>query len=295
MSERYSRQSFLGDAGQHAIETARVCIIGLGGGGSIIVPEFAHLGVQHFVLYDPDRGDESNLNRTMTLTEAAVAAGVLKVEAARRRILEINPRANVEIHACRWQDHPKAMDGSTLVMGCVDSFCERQQIEACCRRLLVPYIDIGMDVHAGDPPAMSGQVILSAPGSPCMFCMHFLTEEKIGQEVANYGAAGGRPQVVWSNGVLASTAVGIAVNILTGWTKASSPIYLQYNGNDGTVTPHVRMEFIALVPVHTTCWSRLEMPFSSKFNQIVGSSACLSPLTWVEVRRGRVCWPLLRF
>ncbi len=239
MSERYSRQSFLGEAGQRAIETARVCINGLGGGGSIVAPELAHLGVQNFVLYDPDCGDESNLNRTMTLTEADVPAGALKVEAARRRILEINPRANVEVHACRWQDRPKALDGSTLVMGCVDSFSERQQIEACCRRLLVPYIDIGMDVHTGDPPAMSG---------PCMFCMHFLTAEKIGREVANYGVAGGRPQVVWANGVLASTAVGIAVNILTGWTKAPSPIYLQYNGNDGTLTPHIRLGYLVPGP-----------------------------------------------
>jgi hypothetical protein len=248
MSERYSRQGFLGEAGQRAIETARVCINGLGGGGAIVAPELAHLGVQNFVLYDPDRGDESNLNRTMTLTEVDVTAGTLKVEAARRRILDINPRANVETHACRWQDRPKALDGSTLVMGCVDSFSDRQQIEACCRRLLVPYIDVGMDVHAGDPPAMSGQIILSAPGGPCMFCMHFLTEEKIGREVANYGAAGGRPQVVWANGVLASTAVGIVVSILTGWTKAPPSIYLQYNGNDGTLTPHIRSAYLSPGP-----------------------------------------------
>ncbi|MHC5537081.1 HesA/MoeB/ThiF family protein [Singulisphaera rosea] len=247
MSERYSRQGFLGEAGQRAIETARVCINGLGGGGSIIAPELAHLGVQNFVLYDPDPSDESNLNRTMTLTIADVAIRTMKVEAARRRILEINPLADVETYACRWQDRPQALDGSTLVMGCVDSFSERQQIEACCRRLLVPYIDIGMDVHAGDPPAMSGQIILSAPGGPCMFCMHFLTGEKIGREVANYGVAGGKPQVVWANGVLASTAVGIAVNILTGWTT-TTPIYLQYNGNDGTLAPHIRLRYIAPGP-----------------------------------------------
>ncbi len=245
MSARYSRQGFLGEAGQRAIETARVCINGLGGGGSIIAPELAHLGVQNFLLFDPDRADESNLNRTMTLTEADVAAVTLKVEAARRQILGINPRANVEAHACRWQDQPWALNGSTLVIGCVDSFGERQQIEACCRRLLVPYLDIGMDVHEGDPPAMSGQVILSAPGSPCMFCMHFLSNEKTGREVTNYGAARGRPQVVWGNGVLASTAVGIAVTILTGWTKAPPPIYLQYNGADGTLTPHIRLGYIA--------------------------------------------------
>ena len=130
-------------------------------------------------------------------------------------------------------------------MGCVDSFSERQQIEACCRRLLVPYIDIGMDVHAGDPPAISGQIILSAPCGPCMLCMHFLTDDKIGREVANYGAAGNRPQVVWANGVLASTAVGFAVNILTGWTTTRPPIYLQY---DGTMAPHIRLAHLAPGP-----------------------------------------------
>jgi molybdopterin/thiamine biosynthesis adenylyltransferase len=139
MSDRYSRQGFLGEAGQQAIATARVAINGLGGGGSHIAPQLAHLGVQNFVLYDPDHGDESNLNRTMTLAEADIAAKTMKVEAARRRILEINPRASVEVYAIRWQDRPKAFNDCTLVMGCVDSFSERQQIEASCRRLLTPY------------------------------------------------------------------------------------------------------------------------------------------------------------
>lgn len=193
MSDRYSRQSFLGERGQHAIEQARVCINGLGGGGSIIRPELAHVGVQNFILYDPDYGDESNLNRTMTLINSDIPAHTLKVDAASRRILEINPRAQVDAHACCWQDHPGALNQATIVMGCVDSFYERQQIEACSRQLQVPYLDIGMDVHPGDPVAMSGQIILSAPGGPCMFCMHFLTQEKIGREVANYGAAGAKP------------------------------------------------------------------------------------------------------
>lgn len=244
MNERYSRQGFLGDAGQRAIEEAHIAFNGLGGGGSHLAPQLAHLGVQNFVLFDHDFGDESNLNRTMTLTEADIEAKTLKVEAAKRRILEINPRAIVEAHPCRWQDRPNAFNGCTLVMGSVDSFSERQQIEACSRRLQIPFVDIGMDVHPGDPPGMSGQVILSAPGGPCMFCMHFLTEEKIGREVANYGAAGGKPQVVWANGVLASTAVGIAVKFLTGWTKTLLPIYLQYNGNDDTLTPHIRLGYL---------------------------------------------------
>ena len=200
--------------------------------------------MQNFVLFDADHGDESNLNRTMTLVESDIAAGTLKVEAAKRRILEINPRANVEVYPCRWQDRPKALQTCDIVFGCVDSFTERQQLEACCRRYLIPYIDIGMDVHPGGdgPPGMSGQVILSMPGALLHVLHGFLDRGKARQRGTNYGAAGGRPQVVWSNGVLASTAIGVAVDLLTDWTRSlRGPVYLSYRGNDGTLTPHVRL------------------------------------------------------
>jgi molybdopterin-synthase adenylyltransferase len=251
--DRYSRQGFLGEAGQRAIETARVGFSGLGGGGSHIAPQSAHLGVQNFVLFDADNGDETNMNRTMTLVDSDIAAGTLKVEAAKRRILEINPRAKIKGYPCRWQDRPKELQTCDLIFGCVDSFSERQQLEAFCRRHLICYIDIGMDVFQGNegPPAMSGQVIVSMPGGPCMFCMGFLSEEKLGREANNYGAAGGRPQVVWANGVLASTALGLAVEILTHWTQAPrGPIFLSYRGNDGTITPDVRLPHIPKICPH---------------------------------------------
>src|SRR5205814_9026266 len=48
-----------------------------------------------------------------------------------------------------------------------------------------------------------------------MKCLGFLTEENLRQEANQYGAAGGRPQVVWANGILASLAVGILVDMAT--------------------------------------------------------------------------------
>jgi hypothetical protein len=98
------------------------------------------------------------------------------------------------------------------------------------------YIDIGMDVHGKEKPVIGGQVILSSPGGPCMRCIGFLTEEKLAQEAARYGNAGARPQVVWPNGVLASTAIGLAVDLVTNWTgRTRSYEYLVYDGNEGTV------------------------------------------------------------
>lgn len=92
---------------------------------------------------------------------------------------------------------------------------------------------------------MAGQVIVSLPGGPCMRCLGFLTEEKLAREAARYGAAGPRAQVVWSNGVLASSAVGVAMQLLTTWAGATVCPYLSYDANLGVVRPHPRLEFVS--------------------------------------------------
>ena len=114
-----------------------------------------------------------------------------------------------------------ALASCDIVFGCVDGFAERRELEIACRRHLIPLIDIGMDVHivGKEPPRMGGQVILSMPGSRCMKCLGFLSDASLAREAALYGDAGPRPQVVWPNGVLASTAVGVAVDLLTNWTR----------------------------------------------------------------------------
>src|SRR6266568_7663439 len=106
--------------------------------------------------------------------------------------------------------------GCDIVVGCVEGFRERWELQVLSRRYLVPLIDIGLDVNTvGDePPRMAGQVILSVPRGPCMKCMHFITDQNLEKEAGRYGDAGVRPQVVWANGVLASVAVGVAVDLL---------------------------------------------------------------------------------
>src|SRR5262245_25856206 len=77
-----------------------------------------------------------------------------------------------------------------IVLGAMDSYKDRYEIEIACWRYLIHYIDIGMDVHGTDNPVIGGQVILSSPGGPCMRCMVFLTDKKLAQEAGRYGKAG---------------------------------------------------------------------------------------------------------
>ena len=123
-----------------------------------------------------------------------------------------------------------------------------------------------MDVRCvDDQHAMFGQVILSIPGNICMNCTGFLTNEKLRIEAVKYGDVGGRPQVVWPNGILASTAVGIVVDLITGWSKASiKSLYYEYDGNTGLIRVHPRLTLAPCDCVHY----KLENIGTPVFNKI---------------------------
>lgn len=246
-TDRFDRQSFLGPDSQPRIERVRIGVVGLGGGGSHIVQQAAHVGFRRMRGFDDDTVDETNLNRLVGARADDVENATAKTEVARRLVDGLLSGADVMLYKGRWQDNPESLRTCDLVIGCVDSFAERRELEMACRRYLIPYVDIGMDVHqvGDDPPRMAGQVILSMPEGPCMFCLGFLTEDRLAKEAAAYGAAGDRPQVVWPNGVLASTAIGVIVDLVTGWTRQRDRlVYLSYDGNTGEVTPHARLRFL---------------------------------------------------
>ncbi len=245
-TDAFSRQSFLGPRSQEFIERCVVGIVGLGGGGSHIAQQLAHLGFLNYVLFDRDVIEESNLNRLIGATMADVEAGTPKVEIARRTILGIRPKAAVRVRQDVWQNQPDELKICDILFGCVDGFDQRRQLEGAARRYLIPLLDVGMDVHQAEagPPSISGQVILSMPGHACMTCLGFLDEKNLAEEAAAYGAAGTHPQVVWSNGILASAAVGLAVDLVTDWSRSlRGTVYLSYRGNFGTLQPDALLRF----------------------------------------------------
>lgn len=244
---RLDRQSFLGPDSEQVLHECTVGLVGLGGGGAHVVQQLAHLGVGGFVLIDPDRIDFTNTNRLVGGGLADVEQNATKVAIAERVIRGVQPDAKVVSVPDTWivaMDDLKTCD---IIVGAVDSYKEREQLERFARRYLIPYLDIGMDVYELGKRdfLISGQVIMSMPGGPCLRCCGLVTEEKLAQETQVYGAAGGRPQVVWPNGVLASTAVGLLVQLLTPWhPKHSAFVYLEYDGNKGTLRPSARMELL---------------------------------------------------
>jgi hypothetical protein len=238
---RYVRQDFLGPESKSMFAGIRVGIVGAGGGGSHVCQQLAHLGVGDMSVFDPDILEETNLPRTVGATEQDVVHQHPKVEIVERVARAIQETGVVHAYRSRWQNNPEALRRCQLVIGATDAFAERRELEVACRRFLIPYLDIGMDVlPAARPPfRMAGQVVASIPSGPCMWCLGFLTEQRLAEEARKYGATGGRPQVVWANGILASSAVGLAVDLITGWTgERRHGAYLSYDGNCGVLRDH---------------------------------------------------------
>ncbi len=245
-SNVYNRQSFLGTDSQLRFENIRVGIIGFGGGGSHVGQQLAHIGIKNVTIFDDDKAEDTNMNRLIGGCFNDIRNKTPKTSIAKRLFEKIYPSANIKCINDKWQNKPEDLQECDIIVGGIDTFIGREQIEAECRRYLIPFLDIGMDVYQlpGEVPSMFGQVILSMPGMPCMKCFGFLTGSKLTMEAAKYGDVGGQPQVVWSNGVLASTAVGILIDLITGWTKQKDRlIYLSYDGNLGNVQDHIRLAF----------------------------------------------------
>ncbi len=96
---RYSRHLLIPDVGmqgQRKLKAASVLIIGTGGLGSPVALYLAAAGVGHIGLVDFDVVDTSNLQRQVI--HATSSVGMLKVESARQRMLDLNPDIQVEIY-----------------------------------------------------------------------------------------------------------------------------------------------------------------------------------------------------
>ena len=88
----------LGEEAVERLAKSRVAVFGIGGVGGYTVEALARAGIGAIDLIDNDDVSRSNINRQILATHSTV--GLPKVEAARRRILDINPAAKVTMWEC---------------------------------------------------------------------------------------------------------------------------------------------------------------------------------------------------
>jgi len=247
--ERVARQLLVWDrAGQSRLAAAHVVVVGVGGTGSHVALQLAHLGVGGVTLIDDDLVEVSNLSRLVGATAADI--GSAKVDTVGRHLRRVRPEMNVITRCCSVLDvEPADVAAADLIVCCTDGHSSRAWLAELSAQYLVTLIDMGVEVQASAGATRAGGgVRVCRPGDPCLHCAgvidparvraELLTPADKALEVARgylRGLDTPAPSVVALNGVIASLAVMEAVNELVG-LFAQAPVRLLYRAEARAVT-----------------------------------------------------------
>jgi molybdopterin/thiamine biosynthesis adenylyltransferase len=245
---RHDRQvRAFGSAGQRIIGSLRLGVVGLGGTGSVLVQQLAHLGVSDFTLVDPDVVEATNLNR---LALAGIGdVGQPKTAVAERGILAVAPAARVRRMERDIVDADVAAEllGLDFIFLCTDSHASRAVVGQLAYQHLIPTIDMGVSITVRDGAVthITGRSQMLSPGLPCLTCTGALDGEQIRREMLTYeqqaadpyilGAREPQPAVMSINSTMASLAVTMFLGVVTA-IPANARFQL-YDGIRGTVRP----------------------------------------------------------
>ncbi|WP_240914811.1 molybdopterin-synthase adenylyltransferase MoeB [Roseimicrobium sp. ORNL1] len=166
---RYARHLSMPEFGveaQEKLKAARVLCIGAGGLGSPVTMYLAAAGVGTIGIIDADVVEESNLQRQ--LLHGTSDVGRTKLESAQKRLHDINPNVQVELHPLRFTSE-NAMDlvaKYDVVIDGTDNFPTRYLSNDVCVFLKKPNI-------YGSILRFEGQcsVFASHLEGPCYRCM----------------------------------------------------------------------------------------------------------------------------
>ena len=145
-------------------------ILGCGSVGSLVAMELARAGVGHFVLVDGDTLEYHNLCRHQCGIEDV---GDLKVNALRRKLLNINPNVDIRTFGGIIQNIPKTIldemcvPKQTIFVGCADN----RTADVYSNRIAVYYDAAFLSIGFWER-AYAGEIFYHIPGKgmPCYAC-----------------------------------------------------------------------------------------------------------------------------
>ena len=132
----------LGRESLQKLNSARVCVVGLGGVGSHAVEVLARAGIGSLLLIDFDRVNETNINRQIIALNSTV--GRYKTEVMKDRILDINPEAYVEIFSefLSKENRLEILKKSDIIIDAIDSIGPKMGMVKDLCELDIPFISV---------------------------------------------------------------------------------------------------------------------------------------------------------
>lgn len=240
---RFDRQvRAFGPELQQRLRALTVGVVGVGGLGSLVVDQLAHLGVGNFVVVDPDVVEETNLNRLVGATPEDATEERSKVEVAARTICRTNPRAHVTALRCTVSTTRalKALRACDLLVAATDDDASRMVVNALACQYLIPLVHAGVNLAPdgnGGFEDISGEVAIADPGRWCLVCSGIVSARRAAQDLASpeeralllgrgYLSGTPAPAVYHLNSVVASLAATEIHNLV--WPYKPLRRYLIY-------------------------------------------------------------------
>lgn len=182
---RFDRQiRALGPDGQRKLRALRIGVVGLGGTGSQVAQQLAHLGCGEVVLSDSDRIEASNLHRLAGSAWWDPHLRRKKTSNVRRLFARVNPSSHVtatgNLHSLRTLKWLKQVD---LIIGCVDNEGARLILSELAAAYLIPYLDIAVGIERTDKTRVGGRLAFYLPGGPCLACADDLDFEEATEDL----------------------------------------------------------------------------------------------------------------
>ena len=134
-------EKLIGKKAIKKLEGSKIIIYGIGGVGSYIVEGLVRAGIGNLVLVDPDNISVTNINRQIHSNIKTV--GKSKIEVMKERILEINPKANVEIYnpkKLEFKEENLIDDSFSYVIDAVDTVKTKISIIEKAKTIGIPVI-----------------------------------------------------------------------------------------------------------------------------------------------------------
>lgn len=92
----------IGNENFEKLKASRVAVFGVGGVGSYVIEGLARAGIGNLDIFDGDTVNETNINRQIIADFTTI--GLSKVEVMKKRLLNINPKINVNANECVFKE-----------------------------------------------------------------------------------------------------------------------------------------------------------------------------------------------
>ncbi len=208
-----------GEAGQERLKASSVLVSRVGGLGSVVAYELAAAGVGTLVLAHAGDIKPSDLNRQLLMTDSAL--GTSRVQSAKRRLLELNPRLSIVAVAENASESNAAelIEQVDLTVDCAPLFNERFAMNRESVRQRKPIVECAMyDLESTLTTVIPGK-------TPCLACLHPEPPPVWRREFPVFGAV---------SGMVGCLAAMEAIKVLAGFGEPLAGVMLASSLRDMT-------------------------------------------------------------